>query len=384
MSAAPPFATVNGQRVTGARVCVPNVGAWFADLDLEAKSALTGKVETKLGALSLIGLVAIGYSGSFGLGSKLRILGGAGAWAKSVPPKHYHNDAGVKASTVLADAARAAGETINIPTTLDRVGIDFVRRMGPASRVLEQVAPSWWVDYAGVTQLGERAATEVQGQYEVLVFDQRSNVATIAADDLRVIQIGSVLRQRLDAPATVRELEIVMSGSEVRLYAWCGGEASAHSRIGRGLRAIARQTDVAKIFGSYRYRVVQMSSDPDRVELQAVRKAAGLPDVLPLSLFPGMAGLWAKLAPGAVVLVTFIEGDASAPIVTHFTPKGQPGFLPIELVLDASGSVKLGEHATSVAVAGGVLAAARQTDPVQAGPFTGAITGPCSPKVTVG
>lgn len=383
MSASAFFATVEGERLIGARVFIPNSGAWYADLDLEAKSNLSGKVEIKLGALSLRGTIAPGFSGSFALATKLRVIGGAGGWAKGVPAKAYHNDAGVKAATILADVARAVGESINLPSTLDRVGADFVRTMGPASRVLEQVGVPWYVDYAGVTQVVAREPSEVSGTYDLLVFDQQAQVATLAVDDPGKIKIGSVLRTRLETPATVRELEIVMHGGQVRLYAWCGGEPTAHSRIGRGLRAIARQTDTGKLFGSYRYRVVQMSQDPNRVELQAVRKAAGLPDVLPIYLFPGMAGLWARLAPGAVVLVTFIEGDASAPIVTHFTPKGQPGFLPVVLVMDATEAVELGEHADSVLIAAGVLAAARMTDPVQAGPFTGMITAG-SPKVKVG
>lgn len=379
------FASVAGHRVIHLHVHIPNIGAWYADADLEEKTDLTGRVEIKIGRLTLVGTVSQVFSGSFALATKLRIVAGAGGWAKGVPAKAYHNDAvakaedgttaaGVKASTILEDAAREVGETLEI-SIQNRVGVDFVRRVGPASHVLEQVLGSgapWRVDYDGLTRIGARPPVEVVGSYELLQYDPQSHVATIALDDPTIIGIGSILRSRLDAPATVRELELVIDGGKFRVFAWCGGDASAHSRIGRGLRAIAQQTQ-AKLFGSYRYRVVDMLED--RARLQAVRKAAGLPDILPVSLFPGMAGLWADLTPGAVVLVTFIEGDASAPILTHFEAKGGPGFLPVSLLLDATDTVNLGPSAKAVKLAAGILEAARRTDPVQCGPFTGMIMG---------
>jgi hypothetical protein len=79
------------------------------------------------------------------------------------------------------------------------------------------------------------------------------------------------------------------------------------------------------------------------------------------------------------------------PVVTHYEPKGGAtnvagtgaAFVPIELLLDASSIVRVGPSATSVEIAAGVLEGARRTDPVQAGPFTGAITAG-STKVRVG
>jgi hypothetical protein len=119
----------------------------------------------------------------------------------------------------------------------------------------------------------------------------------------------------------------------------------------------------------YRYRVVQMTSSGDgRVELQAVRKAAGLPDVLPASILPGIPGASSRLKPGAVVVVEFIEGDPQLPIVTHFEAEGGQGFLPVALALDASSSVRVGEHASSVRVGpGDGQPVARKTDPVAVG-----------------
>jgi hypothetical protein len=86
------------------------------------------------------------------------------------------------------------------------------------------------------------------------------------------------------------------------------------------------------VFGLYRYRVVRMASD-GRVELQAVRRIVGLPDLLPISQWPGVAGTHAELAPGTVVLVEFVEGDRGMPVITHFVGKDGSDFTPVSLVL---------------------------------------------------
>ena len=121
------------------------------------------------------------------------------------------------------------------------------------------------------------------------------------------------------------------------------------SRLLRAMQAIVRETFPRYDFlAKYRYRVVKMNPCDDRVQLQAVRKLAGLPDLLPVSILPGMAGLSAVLTPGAIVLVEFIEGDPSLPIVTHFEAKGGSGFLPVSLFLDATAAVNIGATASAV------------------------------------
>ncbi|WP_437671538.1 hypothetical protein [Sorangium sp. So ce131] len=118
-------------------------------------------------------------------------------------------------------------------------------------------------------------------------------------------------------------------------------------RLLRVLRAIVRETLPRYDFlGKYRYRVLAMAGD--RVDLQAVRKSAGLPDILPVPIAAGMAGLSAELTPGAIVLVEFIEGDPQLPIVTAFSRDGGSTFLPVSLVLDATEAVRIGAGAGAV------------------------------------
>lgn len=366
------FATVGDQRARTMRLQVPNIGAWILDAELDDGTALptATQVDAKLGALTLRGTVLDSFSGSFALARRIRMVGGAGGWDREIPAKPYHNDAaiggsvGVRALEVLKDAAREAGETLVGTPPAERAGPDYVRRAGPACRVFDDVLRTptpWWVEYDGVTHVGARPAKEVVGSYDLLNYDPGDNVATLALDDPTVVGIGSVLRGRLDAPATVRELELVLDSGKLRAYAWCGGAAATEGRLLRAIRAIVRGlTARYRFHGLYRYRVVNMSVD--RVELQAIRKLARLPDILPVTMFPGVSGAWAKLRPGATVLVTFIEGDPTLPIVTHFEPKGGDGFVPLELLVDAKDKMELGPSCALIKVAGGGPAAARTDD----------------------
>lgn len=330
-----PFASLAGHRLQRLNLYVPNVGAWFADCVLDESTDLpTGQITLAFGSLKLNGTAAPQFSGDFVGSRTARIVGGAGAWGRAVAAKGYHNDAGVKAKLVCEDAAREVGETLGgfVPS-VDVIGIDYARRTGPAVHVLEDALGDtpWWVDYAGVTQVGERPATAPKaGSYELLQFDPLTRLATLSLDDPAAIGIGAVLTDRLSAPQTIRELEFEMTAGSLRVTAWCGGDAKTPSRLMRVLAALVARTLGGKLFGKYRYRVVTMAVD-GRANLQAVTKAKGLPDMLPVSARPGVAGWWADLTLGGEVLVEFIAGDPTDPIVTGFPGKGEPGFVPVSL-----------------------------------------------------
>lgn len=112
------------------------------------------------------------------------------------------------------------------------------------------------------------------------------------------------------------------------------------------LRALVRElTAHHDYFALVRYRVVSVAPDK-RLRLQIVRKATGFPDILPISIVPGVPGGKGEPAPGAIVLVSFIEGDPGMPVVTHFAGPGDPAFIPAAASLDASGTLRLGASAT--------------------------------------
>lgn len=115
-----------------------------------------------------------------------------------------------------------------------------------------------------------------------------------------------------------------------------------------------------------RYRVV-LAASGDRLELQIVRKGSGFPSTLPLSMQPGQPGAKGTPALGSTVLVQFIEGDPSLPVVTHFARPDEEGWKPTASWLDTTGVLKLGESATLVELAGGAAKVGRVGDTTHAG-----------------
>jgi hypothetical protein len=138
--------------------------------------------------------------------------------------------------------------------------------------------------------------------------------------------------------------------------------AGVTAKVFAGLRAFVREMLLeAGVQYHYpvRYRVVSIAVD-GRLNLQIVRKTAGFPDALPISLWPGVPGGKGAPALGSTVLVQFADGDPSLPVVTHFaSPTDSTFFVPTAVALDASSTVRIGEHATLIdANAGTDLAAA--------------------------
>src|SRR5262249_36205020 len=141
------------------------------------------------------------------------------------------------------------------------------------------------------------------------------------------------------------------------------------TRLLRRLKALVRAA-----FPTYdylpprRYRVERMVGD--RAELRIVKKASGFPNILPVSL-SAAPGLAAELAPGAVVAVQFLEGDPSLPLVTLYPPKGDPGWLPVAVAVDASATITIGAQAPALNLGSAAHAVIREGDTVQISPGNG-------------
>jgi hypothetical protein len=345
--------TLAGVVAVAARVHVPPGGPWFADVDLDTDAALpTGQVDLVAGPLTLRGTVAAPYAGTYAAQRRVRVVAGAGGWGTLVTPRAYHNDGGVRPRIVADDAARVAGETIGAfdGAAGPLPGADYVRGAGPASSVLEDVIgdAGWWVGYDGVTRVGARATSDpATSSYEVLDYNPRTRTAILSVDDPGAVVIGSVLRDRtLPDAQTVHELTIEVTHDAIRLHAWTGGAGGRYSRAGAALRALVAAAGPSEVpvYGARRYRVQSVSGD--RLMLQAVNRSAGLPDIGPISAWPGVAGAHAVPAVGAEVLVEFIEGDRAQPYVTAWAGKDGNGFVPVSLLLDIQTTLKLGAAAS--------------------------------------
>lgn len=351
--------TIGGARVMRAIVQESKRGIPFADLELDSPAELAGEQMLSIAGASWLGTIIDGgpYEGR----ARYRLQGGKGGWGRELPAKAYVDDRGVAHSKVLADAATGAGETLaNIPST--RTGPNFARVAGmPASWALNELHPGgWYVDRDGVTRIGARAETAYSGAATRVRVDKARGVIELALDSLVGIAPGVIVD---GLTAVDVEIELTAARLVARLYGSTGADQFTDALAAM----VAALFPDMRYRGKYEYRVVSQSAE--RLNLQPVRRAAGMPDLLrvPVRLAPGIKYLW---KPGSLCAVEFLDGDPSRAIVTAGDAPDSPGWLPLPAGFIIGGPVP--------------LPAARTTDAVQAGPFAGVITGPGSTLVSIG
>lgn len=334
----PSFALVNGLPVAKTSLHVPARGAWFVDIDFEDDSGTINQGDPCKFTLTdttdaLIGRAMPSFTGTHALQRKLRMLAGNGSWGEQITGKGYHNDAGVKAALAARDVAAIVGETLGtLQPERAVLGVDYIRRAGVASRALEEITGNapWYVDYAGVTQIGTRSSTADPKKYEVLEYNPRTHIAVLAVDDLS-IGVGSVISARLDVQETIQSFDLEITGKTMRMTANCGIALDSTTQIETLIRRIIERVTDQRLLGPYRFRVVSMNVD-GRVNLQAVSARAGVPDSLLVEQWPGVAGSEAFLTPGSFVLVEFADGgDPTLPVVTHYRGRQDASFIPVSL-----------------------------------------------------
>lgn len=309
------------------RIIIPGAGAWSVELDVDLGSSgevPTGRAVISVGDESLAGTVDPRGTGKMGVRAHVRVVGGGGGWDKPVDAVHLHNDFGLFSTAVYQTTAAAVGEVVADPSPR-RLGVDYVRAAGPASRVLRGVA--WYVDASGITVIGKRPVLAVGPEVAVLEWDPLIRRAVLASDAL--VWPGALLVDDRFGRAVVKDVEQTFGPDGARVLASCetaseGATDEAGSRLARGLMAIARHAVGLTELRSYVYRVVLQAED-GRLTLQAVTKADGLPELLKLvPIWSSVAGLTQRLAASSLVLVEFINGDPALPIVTAIAPASGP------------------------------------------------------------
>lgn len=211
------YSELSGNRIVDGRVVVPSWGPWHADvtIDREVSLAATGLtlIVGNLVALCSVWRTSIPYQGR----TRVRLVGGANGWGRSIADKGYALSGGVKLSLVLGDLARATGETVAVGEDR-RLGTHYLREAGPANRHLNTLVPgAWWVDFAGVTRTGVRASTGITSSFAMTSFDGARRVAVVASESPVDFVPGRTMRGfTLGATLTLAGVTHVLSRGALR------------------------------------------------------------------------------------------------------------------------------------------------------------------------
>lgn len=204
------YAHYEGVRLVSGAVSIPLVGWWAANITLAVDATVPPSGSLVLGNLALHGTIV--RQAAFAGSRNALLVGGAGGWRRNIGKQQYQNDGGVSLSTILGDAAREVGESVNVPNDVSLPG--YVRRAGPASTLLRELAGTdYHVDPGGVTQIAPWASSTVRSQYDVIEHAGGTGVVEVATEDYAAHLPGSVLQSPLLA-APVRN-----AGSVLRIGA---------------------------------------------------------------------------------------------------------------------------------------------------------------------
>lgn len=348
--------TIGEERIERLELTVPEQGPWVADCQMEGDPVLSGEQTIMLGSTRLVGTVVM--TGIFGGRTTLQIQAGGAGWSRICTAKSYQLDQGVRALLVWQDLLRDVGEKAGqfVPGK-ERLGLAFARNTAQGSAILESIigGAQWWVGYDGLTHVGSRAA-QSPTNYEVLAYDPSDLTVEIALDDLSELRVGSILTERLPSPVTVKSYRLTVSHEGIR--ATCQGAQDLPAL----LRAIVRHEIGLSVSTFRKYRVLGMTSD-GRVNLQIVQKATGFPDLGSVTMWPGVAGAHCELKTGCEVVVAWVDGDRTQPIIVGFVGIGGASFAPTRVTfnspVDFKGAIDISGAVTASGsvTAGGEVAA---------------------------
>ncbi len=306
---------------TRARVQVPAYGLPFLDVELSEPAAVVGATTLTIGGLTQACTVLSG--GAAEGKARYRLVGGAGGWGAQLSKNAYNDDAGVKLSRVLTDAAADCGETLGtLPTT--RLGPHFARPVMYAYELLNYLAPrGWYIDAAGVTQIGARTAGTYAGDATAVRVDHAVGVAELALDALDATLVPGVSITLPDGtatpPATDVEYEVTADRLTCRVY-WRAQRADKWTALFNACFPWLQYV------GVFEYRVV--TQDGERLNLQPARVASGQPDLARVPVRPGVSGFRSDVKLGELVLVQYADRDGSRPQVTSHDHADSPGWIP--------------------------------------------------------
>jgi len=365
---------INGARVSACSITMPYYGAWVADVDVVGSAEIASPVSLVVGDLTLVGTVV--RQAEFTGDRKARIVGGGGGWGNTIPSKGYSHVIGVKASTIVGDAAREAGESIVLEN--DRtLGLLYAREEAPAERALNLVIGNeWWIDPVGVTQTKAREATAVVAPFTLI-----SRNGALDSFDIATESIAGWLPGRTFSSPTVPEPQTISSvtieasnDGKIRLRVL--GTSVAIERLRTSIRAIIRAEIASLSYGvTWEYTIAPSLGMPGVTKTVDVVPVAGsiMPAITKVPLSPGLGDVAPPLA-GAKCRVRFVNGNPWQPEVVSLG-----GTTEHLMTVEACALLIYNTLAALMAAAGGGPLLAAVLQPLLGAAVTGALTAQAAP-----
>ena len=358
-------ATINGTPCISVDVRLSRQGVWRADARVDQAVAVEGRCTLSLsdGALELKGTVK--RTGTYGETAVLRIRGGAGGFAKEVPPKFYRH---TTARIVVQDILTASGETLSQSADAGLLGRQLVahcQRRAVAGDALSLLVGNlgaiWRVLPDGTVWIGTESWPDAAEPGDLLSEDPSAQRSTYGTEAPQVLP-GTLVNGR-----HISIVEHHVSADSVSTVLAWETDPQDFDRHTRAQRAIFDHFAARfEYLGKFHAKVASQNSDKT-LELQLDDET--MPGLTKVPIRYGVPGVTAKVPKGTRCDVEFEGGDPGAPVATGF----EPGSL-LELKIDGS---------DDIVVNGGSLKVARDTDPTASGTFSMLAAGPVAGVTTV-
>ena len=336
------WAELGGERVISGSILIPYFGALAADIVLASSATVPAQTTLTIGDLTLA--VHVVRQASFAGSRSYRLVGGYGAWQNPITPRWYSSGAALPLSLVLGDAAREIGERVTVQD-VRTIGSQYSRSSGPASRVLEQLAPDWWIAPDGVTHVGPRDSSPIATPATVIGYSGGKGKFEVATEDMGAWLPGRTFTsQTISDPQTIGATIITIDNSgKVRLDVLNAG--ALPDRLATGFdQLVSSQIPNLAYLVPWEYEVVTVNgSGPWSLDIRPTSTLCPLPGMTGLVCAQGAAGVRGKPQTGAKVMAGYRNGDPQRPYVVSYD-----GTTADEIDLVAGLSAGSSEHAASV------------------------------------
>lgn len=305
--------TFDGRPCVRATVFLPRIGAWTADIESDDATAPAATATLTLdGALALRGTVVRGgvevdrWRG--------RIVGGAGGLPREIPAGALRD---TTLAAVLADALRAAGESLAAGVRVEGVAARWHRVAAPAAHAVADVARAaglaWRVLPDGTVWLGTESWAEHRA-LDVDLLDWRPELgrAELAGNTLGILPGQTLTVRALTLRVGAVEHHAAREG--LRTVVLAEPEARPAGRMLDALaRLVAALTRRVDYLAHYPARVVQQRGDGT---LDLSPDDPRVPSCQSVPVRYGVPGMRAEVPAGARVTLSYEGGDPSRPVAT--------------------------------------------------------------------